>query len=142
MKVWKILGTLVVVAALGGTAFGAATMLPVHSNGLQAGSAPVPTCQPPNTPVTVSYGIHFAQSFNTVVVDHVFVTGISDNCVGGKIDVVLTCSGPCADPFVIASFQDLGRMDITGPTVVYKIPDLEVLDAKVLSDVHVVLTVF
>ncbi len=147
MKLWKILGALVLVAALGGAAFGAAAMLNVNSQGVQAGSALVPSCQG-NTPVTVSYGIVFNQFISIFVVDSVTVSGISQNCFPStlgptdSIDVVLTLSGQPCPP---TCFKDLGTMPITGSTVTYSlapkapnVPDTRPAAANV-TDVHVVI---
>ncbi len=136
MKLWKILGALLVVAALGGTAFGAAAMLNVNSQGVQAGSAPVTGCQG-TAPVSVSYGTHFSDQALGFVVDSATVSGIVENCFPNgtagpatdTIHVVLTTSG--------GGSVDLGTMGILGPSVMFNVRPVDQFAASSLTDVHV-----
>lgn len=142
MRLWRILGALMVVTALASAAFASAAKLNVNSSGLQSGGGELPRCQG-DAPVSVSYGTHYNNVIGFMALDTVTVSGIAPACVpaaGGPpthtIKVVLTFGPPGCPP---SCSQDLGTVPITGTTVVYAIPVLSQPAAVDVTDVHVVI---
>ncbi len=139
MKLWKILGALLMVAALSSVAFASAAKLNLNSQGVQAGNAIVSGCQG-DTAVSVSYGTHYDNSISAILVDTVTASGIADACVS-------TAAAPCAHTIqVVLTFgppaggsQDLGTQCITGSSVVYSLPAGSQPSAADLTDVHVLI---
>ena len=138
MRLLRILGALVVIAAIAGSSFAAATKLNINPGGLQAGNAFIRGCQG-DTPVSVSYGTHYAPDISTTLVDTVTVSGLVSACFSDAaaaphtIQVVLTFGPPAGGS------QDLGTMIITGPSVVYTLPAGSQPSAADLTDVHIVI---
>lgn len=144
MKLWKILGVLAVITAVGASSFAAAAKLNINAGGLQAGNAVITGCQG-DVPVGVAYGTHYDASISTTLVDTVTVSGLVPACIsdaasaGGvhTIKVVLTF-GPAAICAPVC-FQDLGAKNITASSVVYSIPAGSQPSAVNLTDVHIVI---
>lgn len=136
MRIWKLIASLVLVGALASAAFASASKLNVISQGLQAGGADVRGCQGA-APVNMSYTTQWNPSTSSFLVDTVTVNGINPACVTAAapttIQVVLTFAAPPG------SFQDLGAVSITGPTVVYSIPVALQPDAANLTDMHMLI---
>ncbi len=137
MKLWKILGALVVVAALSSAAFASAAKLNLNSQGVQAGSAIVRGCQG-DAALSVSYGTHYDNSISAFLVDTVTVSGIADACMSTPsapraTEVVLTFGPPAGGS------QNLGLKTILGSSVVYNLPPGSQPSAADLTDVHVLI---
>jgi hypothetical protein len=75
MRLWKLLGTLAVVAGLIAAAYGAAASLTVNGGVLQAGEDNTLTCQ--TGPLTVKYTVKWDNGDKAYVVDKVHVSGIT-----------------------------------------------------------------
>jgi hypothetical protein len=138
MRLWKILGALVLVAALSSAAFASAAKLNLNSQGVQAGNIPVSGCQG-DAAVSVSYHTVFSNAVSAqFYIDGVTVSGIADACFAAgapihTIDVVLTGGGP---PYPL----DCGTVPITGSSVTYTAPDPCLpTPASTVTDVHVLI---
>ena len=124
MRLWRILGALVVVTALASAGFASAAKLNLNSQNLQAGTIPVPRCQG-DVAVNVTYGTHYNNVIGFVALDTVTLAGIDPACVSTAgapahtIQAILAFGPPGCPP---ACSQDLGTVPITGTTVVYNIP--------------------
>ncbi len=137
MRIWKIIGSLVVVCALASAAFASAAKLNLNSQGVQAGDGMVNGCQG-DAAISVSYGTHYDNSISAFLVDTVTVAGIADACMS-------TPSGPHATEVVLTfgppagGSQNLGLKSIMGPSVVYSLPAGSQPSAADLTDVHVLI---
>jgi hypothetical protein len=137
LRIWKFIGSLVVIGVLASAAFASAAKLNLNSQGVQAGNAIVGGCQG-DAAVGVSYGTHYDNSISAFLIDTVTVSGIADACLSTPsapraTEVVLTFGPPAGGS------QYLGLKTILGSSVVYSLPPGSQPSVSDLTDVHVLI---